>query len=228
MLKPSDELRWVSMSRIGKSILSLAAALIIAPAAHAQLFLVEPQFPAGPIDPSEAGFLQPLPNATPDEQRANIAWTMRAGLNVAALQCQFSPLLRAVPNYNQILRHHSVELEKTRASLAGHFNRINGRANGARAFDQFTTRTYNAFSTFYGQLGFCLTAAKIGRQALGVPKGSFTQVAAANLRELMNSLKPAGEGFFRITYPTIPSIAIGPWVDPCIDRKGRRIKRCIS
>ncbi len=216
------------MARIGKSILSFAVVAACVPAAHAQLFLVEPQFPAGPIETFEAGVLQPLTKATPEEERANIAWAMRAGLNVAALQCQFSPLLRAVPHYNQILRHHSVELEKARAILAAHFNRVQGRANGARAFDQFTTRTYNSFSTFYGQLGFCLTAAKIGRQVLGGPKGTFTASAIGNLRELTNSLKPAGEAFFRVTYPSIQSIAIEPWVDPCIDRKGRRIKRCVS
>lgn len=216
------------MSLIGKSVLSLLSVAAFVPAAQAQLFLVEPQFPTGPIASSEAGFAQPLTKATAEEERANIAWAMRAGLNVAALQCQFSPLLRAVPHYNQILRHHSVELEKTRATLAAYFNRTHGRANGVKAFDQFTTRTYNAFSTFYGQLGFCLTAAKIGRQVLGMPKGTFTEVSVGNLRELIGSLKPAGEGFFRVTYPSIPSIAISPWVDPCIDRKGRRIKRCVS
>jgi len=216
------------MSPLGKSVLSLAAVMAFTPAAQAQLFLVEPQFPTGPIEVSETGFAQPLTKATPDEERANIAWAMRAGLNVAALQCQFSPLLRTVPLYNQILRHHSVELEKARSTLAAYFNRVQGRANGVTAFDQFTTRTYNGFSTFYGQLGFCLTAAKIGRQVLGSPKGAFTANAIDNLRELINSLKPAGEGFFRVTYPSIPSAAINPWVDPCIDKKGRRIKRCVS
>lgn len=216
------------MLPLGKSVLSLAAAVAFAPMAQAQIFLVEPQFPTGPIEASEAGFAQPLTKATPDEERANIAWAMRAGLNVAALQCQFSPLLRTVPLYNQILRHHSAELEKTRATMAAYFNRVQGRAAGTAAFDQFTTRTYNGFSTFYGQFGFCLTAAKIGRQVLGSPKGTFTATAISNLRELINSLKPAGEGFFRVTYPSIPIVAVNPWVDPCIDKKGRRIKRCVS
>ena len=84
------------VSRLGKSVLFLATTVAFIPPAQAQLFLVEPQFPAGPLETAETGFAQPLTKATTDEERANIAWAMRAGLNVAALLCQFSPLLRTV------------------------------------------------------------------------------------------------------------------------------------
>jgi hypothetical protein len=44
-----------------------------------------------------------MPGATPDEIRAHLLWNMRSGLNVAALQCQFSPPLMTVRNYNSLL-----------------------------------------------------------------------------------------------------------------------------
>src|SRR3546814_12516598 len=86
----------------------------------------------------------------------SLIWNLRAGLNVAALQCQFSPFLGTVRNYNQLLRHQAAELDSARASLERYFKRVHSKA-GPRAFDQYTTRTYNNFSTLYGQLGFCPT-----------------------------------------------------------------------
>ena len=40
------------------------------------------------------------PAPRPAEYRAHLLWNLRSGLNVAALQCQFSPYLRTVDNYN--------------------------------------------------------------------------------------------------------------------------------
>ena len=57
----------------------------------------------------------PLPGATPAEYRAHLLWNLRSGLNVAALQCQFSPYLRAVDNYNALLAHHARELAAPQA-----------------------------------------------------------------------------------------------------------------
>ena len=52
---------------------------------------------------------------TPAEAEANAVWSTRAGLNIAALQCQFSPFLAAVRNYNDFLRQHADELDRARA-----------------------------------------------------------------------------------------------------------------
>lgn len=202
----------------------LVVAPLLAAPAHAQLFLVEPPTSGGPASPEEAGIGQQLPGANIQEKQENFVWAMRAGLNVAALQCQFSPYLQTVPNYNDILRHHSVELEKARKGLAAYFNRTKGKGRaGTIAFDQYTTRTYNGFSTLYGQLNFCNTAAKIGRAALGVEKGKFTAFSLEKIRALTSSLTPVGEGFFRVNYAYLPMEAL---VDPCLDKRGRRVKRC--
>ena len=78
--------------------------------APAQLYLDQPRFPPGRSRAATRWSACPCRGATPAEYRAHLLWNLRAGLNVAALQCQFSPYLRTVANYNAILAHHSREL----------------------------------------------------------------------------------------------------------------------
>ena len=166
----------------------LAAA--VPQAAPAQLFISNPDFRAGPIEPNDALVGIAIPGASPAEYRAHMVWNLRSGLNVAALQCQFSPSLRTVDNYNAILAHHGRELAAAYATLEGYFRRVAGRA-GPRRFDDYSTQTYNNFSTLQAQLGFCQTAANIAKDALTRRQGEFTALAAERLRELRNSLTPA-------------------------------------
>lgn len=83
------------MSRLGKSVLFLATTVAFIPPPRRSSFWSNLSS-RGPLETAEAGFAPPLTKATSDEERANVAWAMRAGLNVAALLCQFSPLLRTV------------------------------------------------------------------------------------------------------------------------------------
>ncbi len=181
--------------------LGLAAA---APAA-AQLFLYDPPLPAGPIEPSDPLIGIPIPGATQAEYRAHLLWNMRSGLNVAALQCQFSPYLRTVDNYNALLAHHSRELAAAYQTLEGYFRRVNGRT-GPRQFDLYSTQTYNGFSTLRAQLGFCQTASRIGKDALTIRKGALYPFAASRMRELRSSLTPYYDTF---AFPRIP-VALAP------------------
>ena len=190
---------------------ALAALALAAPAiAPAQIFLTEPRYPTGPIEGSDPLAGLPMPRATLPEYRAHLLWNLRAGLNVAALSCQFSPYLRTVANYNAILAHHSRELAGAYTVLEGYFRRINGRT-GPRMFDQYSTQTYNGFSTMNAQLGFCQTAARLGKEALAAPKGQFGQFAAQRFRELRGSLTPVDDsyGFNRAPIQLTP-IALGP------------------
>src|SRR3546814_13731339 len=98
----------------------------------AQLFIYPPDFSGPPVTTLEPGIALPLPGATPDEVRSSLIWNLRAGLNVAALQCQFSPFLGTVRNYNQLLRHQAAELDRARASLERYFKRVHSKA-GPRA-----------------------------------------------------------------------------------------------
>jgi hypothetical protein len=178
-------------------------------AAPAQLFLVPPSYPSAPIDGSDPLVGLPLPGATPAEYRAHVLWNLRSGLNVAALQCQFSPFLRTVANYNAILAHHNRELAAAYTALEGYFRRVNGR-NGPRQFDLYSTQTYNGFSTLDGQLGFCQTAARIGREALATPKGQFGQLAINRMREFRASLIAVSDGYsFTRAQVRLTPIALG-------------------
>jgi hypothetical protein len=204
------------MSGLGKTglnrpLAALAAlGLAVPAAAPAQIYLTQPSYPSGPIEGSDPSVGLPMPRATAAEYRAHLLWNMRAGLNVAALSCQFSPYLRTVATYNAILAHHSRELAGAYTVLEGYFRRINGR-NGPRTFDQYSTNTYNGFSTMEAQFGFCQMAARLGKEALAAPKGQFGQFAALRFRELRGSLTPIADGYgFNRAAIQLTPIALGP------------------
>jgi len=200
---------------------SMAASLLAVTAspAPAQLFITQPDFKAAPIDGSDPLVGIPIPGATPAEYRSALIWNLRAGLNVAALQCQFSPYLRAVSNYNGFLAHHNVELATAYTTLNGYFKRVHG-AKGQKLFDDYSTSTYNGFSTLHAQYGFCQTATSIAKSALATPKGELAALAQRRVRELRNSLVPVydrGSGYnpYQIRLAPIPSF--GP---ECWDKNG--------
>ena len=203
----------------------LGLANIDAASASAYLFWQRPDFRGAPVKGDEPGITLPLPGATPKEVAANLIWNMRAGLNVAALQCQFQPLLMTVYNYNDLLKSHGKEINDAYQTLNGYFKRTAGKGWQTK-FDQYTTRTYNGFSTLHAQLGFCETAASIGRDALTRPKGSLYLTAQNRMREFRNSLVPAGDGIFA-TRPYLAPRILPPLDKECWDRKGRfRDKKC--
>ena len=180
--------------------------------ATAQVMLYDPQIPTGPIEASDPMVGLPLPGATPAEYRAHLLWNLRSGLNVAALQCQFSPYLRTVDNYNALLAHHARELASAYSALEAYFRRVNG-AQGPRRFDDYSTQTYNNFSTLQAQYGFCQTAARIGKEALARRKGELHLVASSRMRELRNSLRP-----------NVRELLLRAGADPAVDDQSRRLQ----
>jgi hypothetical protein len=172
----------------------LAAMLAVGQAgpASAYLFWVQPNFAGEPVIGDEPGLGLPMPKATPAELRAHMLWNLRAGLNVAALQCQFSPILQTVPNYNNLLKKDADELNAAYKALGAYFKRVKGKS-WQKEFDNYTTKTYNGFSTMHAQLGFCETAAAIGRDTRRLGKGKLTQLAIERMREFRNSLIPTGD-----------------------------------
>jgi hypothetical protein len=191
--------------------------------AAGQILLNDPQIQSGPIEANDPLIGLPLPGATPAEYRAHMLWNLRAGLNVAALQCQFSPYLRTVDNYNGILAHHSRELAAAYRTLEGYFRRVGG-AGGPRRFDDYSTQTYNNFSTMQAQYGFCQTAARIGKEALARRKGELHLLAGARMRELRNSLRPAFEAY---SFSRVP-VRLSPisLVANCRALRGRERREC--
>ena len=200
---------------------ALAAAMLPGAASPAFLYWARPAIPAGPVVGDEPGIALPLPGAKPEEVSANLLWAMRAGLNVAALQCQFSPGLLTVRYYNEIMRYHAAELMGAYKTLSAYFKRTGGKT-WQTALDSYTTRTYNGFSVLNAQQDFCETAAAIDRDAMTRPRGQLLLTAQARMREFRNSLIPVGEAGlsrFNINDPmtmTLPPIE-------CFDKKDRQI-----
>jgi hypothetical protein len=181
----------------------LAAGVFAGSPASAQFFLKSYDFRGGPVLGTEPELGMPMPGATPAEIRAGLVWNLRSALNVAALQCDFEPMLLTVDNYNAMLRDHKSELATSLDTLGKYFIRTaKTKGAGQTAFDRFGTRTYSAFSTVNAQFGFCQTASKIGREAIFAKRGDLGDVAVNYMRELRNSLIPYGEQQFPRSYYT--------------------------
>ena len=214
--------------RNGLGACALAAMIAASPSgASAQLFIAQPDFKASSVEGDDPLVGLPLPGATPQEYAAHLVWNLRAGLNVAALQCQFSPFLRTVSNYNGLLAHHSKELMSAYNSVGGYFKKKYGPREGQKRFDDYSTITYNNFSTLQAQYGFCQTAADIAKEALARPKGQLYLTARARMRELRNSLVPVYDRIgikydpYAIRLAAVPSFQKNCW-----DSKNRLKKKC--
>lgn len=144
-----------------------------------------------PVLPTTPGIMVPkailLTKATPAETQAHNVWMLRAAMNVAALQCQYSPFLRSVDNYNQMLRKHGAELVAAQKMMVSHFNRTVKRG-GAANFDRYNTRSYNSFSTLDAQYNFCWVAGKAGVALRLADVGSMARVAEVMVPELRAAL----------------------------------------
>ncbi len=142
---------------------------------------------------SGPGYMVPNPvklrATTPAETEANLIWSMRSALNIAALQCQFSPFLATVATYNDFLKAHSEELARAVVTLQGHFRRYDG-AKGQTTFDQYVTATYQSYSTLDAQYSFCEQAGLTGRETLTIRKGELGPVAQRNYNVLRGALVP--------------------------------------
>ena len=200
--------------------------------AEAQLFWKSPNFSGAPVTGPEPGVIIALPGATPAEINAEIVWTMRAGLNFAALQCQFAPSLMTVSNYNALITHHAKELATDYKILQTYFKRSAAKGTSpsaiAAAFDSFNTRTYSSFSSVFGQIGFCQTASRVGQTALMAPKGSLEVVARDRLREIRNSLVPTSDLLNTPTsQPQFADSGIPALPAKCFDKEGQVKKSCL-
>jgi hypothetical protein len=154
----------------------------------------------------------PLAGLNTREDKAEKVWSLRSGLNVAALQCQFSPFLATVPTYNALLRQHSDEMADAFKQMTSYFVRTKGPKAGQRAFDTYATRSNQSWASFDGQVSFCNMAALVGRRALAVPKGQFAEFAAAELPALRESL---GVRQAHILAPKLEWAIVPQLTDPC-------------
>ncbi|NNM78100.1 hypothetical protein HJG53_14445 [Sphingomonas sp. ID1715] len=202
------------------------ALLSFSGAASAALFWKAPDLRGMPVTGIEPGAITgPLTGATPAELRAALLWNLRAGLNVAALQCQFEPTLLTRNQYNAMLDNHRAELAQAYQTLSGYFTRSD-KKKGQAKLDQYGTRTYSSFSTVLGQLTFCETAGAIGREAIFAPKGQLYQVAERRMAELRKSLALGGEQQFNFWIPPYTPL-LPPLENQCWDKRRNTLNgRC--
>jgi len=206
------------------SLLTAASAAMLPLPAAAQIFWKAPSVEGAALMPGEADLGIVLPGATVAEERANWAWQMRAGLNVAKLQCKFDATLLTADSYDGVYINHAVELAAAYETLRKYFARMNKAPRAAQgALDKYGTKTYSAFSTVSSQYGFCQAASRIAKKALFTPRGGFTIFTVERLRELRNSLMPGGEQFFRRGTLNLPAVNLA---SECWDRKGRYNAKC--
>lgn len=209
-------------------LLAGAAGLAVPAQATAQVFISAPNFAGAPVTGSEPGIVLPLPGATAEEYSAALLWTLRAGLNVAALQCQALPLVNAVDNYNSLLVNHGAEIRPAYLTLQDYFKRTQGPVAGMKAFDSFNTRTYNGFSSLYALAGFCHAAASIGRDVMFAPRGGLLSVAQNRMQEFRNSLVPATDRFWIARPLYVVPQRVADFPEDCYDRKHELKKRCLK
>ena len=149
-----------------------------------------------------------LPGTTAAEKSANDVWNLRAALNVAALQCQFSPFLRTVPRYNALIKQHAREFTRAQTALQGYFKRTGGKT-AATGFDRYNTRLYQSYSTMDAQLGFCRASSDAGYDALAQRFGRLAEVAGSEVAAIRFALTPVGEHFLPFQYATLPDLSAG-------------------
>ena len=170
-----------------------------------------PAFPTGPIEGSDPLVGLPMP-------RRDAGRISRPSALEPARRASTSPRCNASSRLicarstitTRILAHHARELAAAYTALEGYFRRVDGRT-GPRQFDQYSTQTYNNFSTLQAQFGFCQTAARIAQGGAGhAARASSASSPPARMRELRSSLVPADDtyAFTRMPIQLTP-IALG-------------------
>jgi hypothetical protein len=158
------------------------------------------------------------------ESNAYDVWSLRAGLNVAAIQCQFSGYLRTVPTYNGLLRQHNKEFADSNAALLRYFTRTKGAKAAVLEQDRFNTRLWQSFSSIDAQLAFCEAAGAVGRDVLATPVGKLGAAAGPLLERLRLAFAKANAD--PLTTMVSVSVPVMSWsvadVKPCPARDAQR------
>ena len=136
---------------------------------------VAPIAPTAPPPREEAILAGPEEAST-----AEMIWSLRGGLNVAALQCRNRSLS---DSYNQILKKHRSILNEAYAAEQARYGRIHGRAGIAR-HDADMTRLYNRFANLPNRARYCGDANRLAAELLNLPSERLPSVARRALARL--------------------------------------------
>lgn len=128
--------------------------------------------------------------AQPTLSSDEMAWHVRAGLNVAALACRDADAATMVAQYNAMLATESVPLAAARAGVEAGYRARFGAAWQARDDDDMT-RLYSHFATPGAHDALCATARELLRDSETVAPGEFYAFARYALPRLEQALVPA-------------------------------------
>ncbi len=128
--------------------------------------------------------------AQPALSSDEVAWHVRAGLNVAALACRDADAATMVAQYNAMLATDSAPLATARAGVEAGYRARFGAAWQARDDDDMT-RLYNHFATPEAHDALCATARELLRDSETVAPGEFYAFARYALPRLEQALAPA-------------------------------------
>lgn len=116
-----------------------------------------------------------------------VAWHVRAGLNVAALACRDADAATMVAQYNAMLATDSVPLAAARAGVESGYRMRFGAAWQARDDDDMT-RLYNHFAAPAAHDALCATARELLRDSETVAPAEFHAFARYALPRLEQAL----------------------------------------
>ena len=148
--------------------------------------------PARPQPPLGASARMVLPSRGADGQYvtinsgiapAEVAWHLRAGLNVAALGCTGAQGQEIVKAYNAMLRTRATPLAAADRAIQARAKAEQG-AGWQDAHDARMTRLYNFFALPPVQPRFCAAAADVARREQQVAPAGFQAFAVEALAEL--------------------------------------------
>jgi len=155
----------------------------------------------------------------PELSSDEVAWHVRAGLNVAALACRDADAATMVAQYNAMLATDSVPLAAARAGVESGYRTRFGAAWQARDDDDMT-RLYNHFAAPEAHEALCATARELLRDSETVAPGEFYAFARYALPRLEQALvrEPAVPRYTlaasndapRIAYATNARVPLAP------------------
>jgi hypothetical protein len=135
----------------------------------------------------------------PDISSDEVAWHVRAGLNVAALACRDADAETMVAQYNNMLAMDRAPLAAARAGVESDYRARFGTAWQARDDDDMT-RLYNHFASPEAHDAFCATARELLRDSETVEPGEFYAFARYALPQLEQAFAPAPQFVARPGY----------------------------
>ena len=166
-------------------ISAMAALLVLAScASQPQRVMREPPPPQTPAAPVYDRL--PVAAINQDISSEEAIWHLRAGMNVAALNCGTAGHAAVDSGYNRMLEQHRQMLA---AAYDAETLRFGKDRAGVREMDRHQTGLYNFFANIRSLTQFCRTAHGLARRINGMPSTELALASRHLLAELEEPLR---------------------------------------